>query len=120
MPLAEGGLSMPQMMMTFMPLSGSGPLFVALFNPTSWIVFGGRQLAIGDGWQNTQDGETVSVRVESQCTAAGQGGFLVVFRENAQVRQESCLSPAVALPLRVLLVQSDGDRIEMTLTEYRP
>jgi curli biogenesis system outer membrane secretion channel CsgG len=119
-PISEGGLSMQQMMMTFMPLSGTGPLFAALFNPTSWMVFGGRQLTVGDGWQNTQRGRTMSVRVESQCAAAGQGGFLVVFRENEQVRQESCLSPAVALPLRVLMASNDGDRVEMTLTEYRP
>jgi curli biogenesis system outer membrane secretion channel CsgG len=119
-PISEGGLSMQQMMMTFMPLSGAGPLFAALFNPASWMIFGGRQLNVGDGWQNRQGGRTVSVRVDSQCTAAGQGGFLVVFRENDQVRQESCLSPAVALPLRVLIASDDGDRIEMTLTEYRP
>jgi len=62
----------------------------------------------------------MSVRVESQCAFAGQGGLLVVFRENNQVRQETCLSPAVALPLRVLMVQDGGDRIEMTLTEFRP
>jgi curli biogenesis system outer membrane secretion channel CsgG len=120
LPLSEGGLSMPQMMMAFMPLSGAGPLFVALFNPTSWMVFGGRQLTIGDGWQNTHDGETLSVRVESQCDAGGQGGVLVVTRENNQVRQESCLSPTVALPLRVMIASDDGDRIQLTLTEYRP
>jgi len=120
MPVGEGGLSMPQMMMTFMPLSGSGPLFLALFNPATWMVFGGRQLAIGDNWQNSQRGETMSVRVESQCAFAGQGGLQVVFRENEQVRQESCISPSVALPLRALLVQNDGDRVELVLTEYRP
>jgi curli biogenesis system outer membrane secretion channel CsgG len=119
-PMGEGGVSGPQMMMTFMPLASSGPLFVALFNPAAWIMFGGRQLAIGDGWQNSQGRESMSVRVESQCTYGGQGGLLVVFRVNDQVRQESCISPNVALPLRVLLVQENGDRVEMTLTEYRP
>jgi curli biogenesis system outer membrane secretion channel CsgG len=120
MPVGEGGISGPQMMMTFMPLASSGPLFIALFNPAAWIMFGGRQLAIGDGWQNSQGGESMSVRVESQCTYGGQGGLLVVFRENDQVRQESCISPNVALPLRALLVEHNGDRVEMILTEYRP
>jgi curli biogenesis system outer membrane secretion channel CsgG len=120
MPLSEGGISAPQMMMTFMPLASSGPLFVALFNPAAWIMFGGRQLAIGDGWQNTEGRRSMSVRVESQCAYGGQGGLMVVFRENEQVRQESCISPNVALPLRVLLGERNGDRIEMILTEYRP
>jgi curli biogenesis system outer membrane secretion channel CsgG len=120
MPVGEAGISGPQMMMTFMPLASSGPLFVALFNPATWIMFGGRQLTIGDGWQNTEGRRSMSVRVESQCTYGGQGGLMVVFRENDQVRQESCLSPNVALPLRVLLGERNGDRIEMILTEYRP
>lgn len=120
MPVGEGGISGPQMMMTFMPLASSGPLFVALFNPAAWIMFGGRQLAIGDGWQNSEGRRSMSVRVESQCTYGGQGGLMVVFRENEQVRQESCISPNVALPLRALLVERNGDRVEMILTEYRP
>jgi hypothetical protein len=120
LPLSEGGLSMPQMMMSFGPLNGAGPLFPALFNPAAWMMFGGRQLTVGDGWQNSHGGETVSVRVEAQCSAGGQGGVLVRIRQNDQVRQESCLSPTVALPLRTLMVSNDGDRIELTLTEYRP
>jgi curli biogenesis system outer membrane secretion channel CsgG len=120
MPVGEGGISGPQMMMTFMPLASSGPLFIALFNPAAWIMFGGRQLAIGDGWQNSEGRRSMSVRVESQCTYGGQGGLMVVFRENEQVRQESCISPNVALPLRALLVERNGDRVEMILTEYRP
>ncbi len=119
-PLSEGGLSMPQMMMTFGPLNGAGPLFPALFNPAAWMMFGGRQLTIGDGWENRHGSETMSVRVDEQCSAGGQGGLLVRIRENGQVRQESCLSPTVALPLRNLMVSSDGDRLELTLTEYRP
>ena len=120
MPVGAVGMSPPQMMMTFMPLAQSGPLFVALFNPTAWMLLGGRQLTVGDGWQSTEGGETRSVRVESQCAHAGWGGVLVVFRENDAVRQESCLSPSVALPLRVLMALRRGDRIEMTLTEFRP
>ena len=103
---------MPQMMMSFGPLNGAGPLFPALFNPAVWMMFGGRELTVGDSWQNTQDGETMSIRVESECNAAGQGGVLVRIRENDQIRQESCLSPTVALPLRNLIVPDDGDRIE--------
>lgn len=110
----------PQMLMAFAPLAGAGPVFAALFNPMAWMMFSGRQLSVGDGWQSTQEGETVSVRAESQCAHAGQGGLLVVFRRNNQVQQESCLSPSVALPLRVLLVQDGGDRVELTLAEYRP
>jgi curli biogenesis system outer membrane secretion channel CsgG len=119
-PLSEGGLSMPQMMMTFGPLNAAGPLFPALFNPAVWMMFGGRQLTVGDSWENRSGGDTFSVRVETQCNSAGQGGVLVRIRENDQVRQESCLSPTVALPLRNLLVSDDNDRIELTLTEYRP
>ena len=120
LPLSEGGLSMPQMMMTFGPLSGAGPLFPALFNPAVWMMFGGRELTVGDGWMNSRGGETTSVRVEEQCAAAGQGGVLVRIRQNDRVLQESCLSPTVALPLRTLMVSRDGDRIELTLSEYRP
>jgi curli biogenesis system outer membrane secretion channel CsgG len=119
-PLSEGGLSMPQMMMAFGPLNGAGPLFPALFNPAVWMMFGGRELSVGDSWQSSHDGDTYSIRVESECSTAGQGGVLVRIRENDQVRQESCLSPTVALPLRNLIVSSDNDRIELTLTEYRP
>lgn len=112
---AEG----PGAAMYFGPLMTMGPIGVLLFNPASWILMGGRQLSVGDGWSSSSGGESVSVRVESQCSHAGQGGLLIVVRTNNQVSMESCVSPAVALPLRTLVVD-EGERMEMRLTEFRP
>lgn len=97
-----------------------GPVGLVLFNPMSWMMLAGRELAVGDGWSYAGGGESVSIRIESECSGAGQAGLLVVFRDNDVVRQESCLARDVALPLRVLLRPDDDDVIEMTLVEYRP
>lgn len=118
--VGTGGQAGPQMMMSFAPLMTMGPLAITLFNPTSWIIFGGHQLSVGDGWSTTSEGESTSVRVEQQCAHAGQGGLLIVLRRNNQVVSESCVSPTVAMPLRVLTADEGGDRVELTLTEYRP
>jgi curli biogenesis system outer membrane secretion channel CsgG len=118
-PVAQAGQTTPMMGMGFAQLMTMGPIGIALFNPTAWIMFGGRELTVGDGWSNSSGGESTSVRVESTCTHAGQNGVLVVVRQNNEVRQESCLSPSVALPLRTMVGDNDS-RIELLLTEFRP
>jgi len=76
-------------------------------------------VSVGDGWSSSQGGETMEVRVESECQAAGQGGMLLVFRENGVVRTQSCLAPDIALPITTSM--SDDDMVlELTLVEYRP
>lgn len=110
----------PQSMMMFAPLMSMGPLAMTLFNPTSWMLFQGHQLSVGDGWSSSSGGESMSIRVEQQCAYGGQGGLLVVMRENNRVASESCVSPTVALPLRSFYSSDDGDRVELVLTEFRP
>jgi len=113
--------AMPGMqMMGFSQLMALGPLGMVLFNPGSWMFLYGHELTIGDEWSQRNGNESFSVRVESTCSFAGQTGVQVITRENDQVRQESCIAAGVALPLRVLTISDDNDRIEMTLTEYHP
>lgn len=119
LPVAQAGQG-PQMSMGFGQLMAMGPIGIALFNPMSWMFMAGRQLTIGDEWSQTNDGQSMSVKVESNCEAAGQGGVLIVTKVNNRVATESCVSPTVALPLRTLIAGDDGDRIEMVLTAYRP
>ena len=119
LPVAQPGQPV-QMGMGMGQLMAMGPLGIMLFNPTSWIMLGGRQLTIGDEWSNRSGGESMSVKVERGCEHAGQGGVLVVTKVNNNVASESCLSPNVALPLRILMQSEGGNRMEMMLTEYRP
>jgi hypothetical protein len=114
------GQAGPQMMMSFAPLMTMGPLAITLFNPASWMLYGGRELQIGDGWSSSSGGESMSVRVEQQCAHGGQGGVLIVLRSNNRVASESCISPTVAMPLRTLAASEDNSRVELILTEYRP
>lgn len=118
-PMGQGGSGQPMMGMGMGQLMAMGPIGIMLFNPTGWMFLYGRQMNVGDEWSSTSDGETVSVRVESTCSHAGQGGYKTAMRQNNQLRHESCLAQSVALPLRVL-VADDDSRMEMTLTEYRP
>jgi curli biogenesis system outer membrane secretion channel CsgG len=118
-PVAQEGGSPMMMGMGMGQLMALGPVGIMLFNPTAWIFMYGHQLTVGDEWSSTSDGESVSVKVDATCSAAGQGGVLVVMRENGEVRHESCVAPEVALPLRVMMT-TDDSRIEMTLTEYHP
>ena len=107
------------MMMGYPQFMAMGPVGLMLFNPMSWMTIQGRQLTLGDGWSSSQGGESLEVRVESQCQAAGQGGMLLVFRENGAVRTQSCLAPDVALPITTSM-HDDNMEIVMTLVEYRP
>ena len=107
------------MMMGYPQFMTMGPVGIMLFNPMSWMAIQGRQLTMGDGWTSSQGGETMEFKVESQCRAAGQNGMLLVFRENGQVRTQSCLSPDIALPI-VTSMHDDDMGLELTLVEYRP
>ena len=107
------------MMMGYPQFMTMGPVGILLFNPMSWMAIQGRQLTLGDGWSSSQGGESMEIRVESQCQSAGQSGMLLVFRENGQVRTQSCLAPDVALPI-VTSMHDDDMVIELTLVEYRP
>jgi hypothetical protein len=117
-PVAQQG-GMPGMQMGFQQFMAMGPIGLVLFNPGSWMFLYGHELTIGDEWSQRSGRESFSVKVERACQHGGQNGVLVITRENDQVRQESCLSPQVALPLRAMIVDDDT-RIELTLTEYRP
>jgi hypothetical protein len=110
----------PGAIMSFMPLMQMGPGAALLFNPATFMMFGGRQLSIGDGWSSSSGGDNVAVRVEAQCAYGGQGGLNVIMRANGQVVSESCLSPNVPMPLRSLSQDRDGDRVELVLVEFRP
>lgn len=101
-------------------LMALGPIGITLFNPAAWMMFAGHELEVGDGWSYSSGGESLSVKVESQCQHAGLTGYLVVLRSNDSAQQESCVAKDVALPLHVKLQSDDGSVIEMTLTEYRP
>lgn len=111
-----GGEGMQMGYMQFMTL---GPIGLTLFNPMSWMMLQGHELTVGDGWTYSSGGESIAVQVESECSHAGHGGLLVVVRENGAPRQQSCVAPDVALPLRVQLNDED-EVIDMTLVEYRP
>jgi hypothetical protein len=101
----------------YQELAALGPAGILLFNPAAWIMMWGRELSIGDEWSHSSGGESLSIRVDRECTYAGQRGALIVMRENNQVRMESCVSPDVPLPLRMLT--DDGDnQWEMTLVSF--
>lgn len=109
----------PMMGMGFGQLMSLGPIGIMLFNPAAWMVFYGHQLSVGDEWSNSSGGEKMSIKVERTCDHAGQGGLMTILRENDQVRQESCVSPTVALPLRVMTDDGSGSKMEMVLVEFR-
>ncbi len=110
----------PGAFMTFAPLMGMGPLGATLFSPASVMMFQGHQLTMGDGWSNSSRGQTMSMKVEAQCSYGGQGGLNLVTRHNDQVVMETCVAPDVALPLRSLVQGDHGERFELVLTEYHP
>jgi hypothetical protein len=96
-----------------------GPIGITLFNPLAWMMFSGRELAVGDGWSYSGGGESVAIQVERECSQAGQRGLLTVLRTNGEIQQESCVARDVALPLRTLM-REDGWVVELKLVEYRP
>ena len=101
----------------YQELAALGPAGIMLFNPAAWIMMWGRELTIGDEWSQSSGGESFSIRVDRECQHGGQRGALIVMRENGRVMMESCVSPDVPLPLR-MLTDSEGDRWEMTLVSF--
>ncbi len=116
-PDPNGGMGNPMAIGQLMAL---GPIGLALFSPGMSMMFMGQQLSLGDGWSNSSGGHSMSVKVESQCQHAGVNGLTTVMRENNKVKQTSCLSPNVALPLEVVMNEDDKDGVTMTLVEFRP
>ena len=113
------GVGAQGMQMGMGQMMALGPIGILLFNPTAWIMFDGRELTVGDEWNYSSGGDQLSIKVQQQCSHAGQNGLLVVMQSNGETHQETCLAPEVALPLRMLM-QDGNDRTEMTLVEYRP
>jgi hypothetical protein len=105
------------MMMNMQQLATMGELAV-MMNPAWGMMFGGREMTVGDGWSSSERGRSASFKVESTCAAAGQGGVMLVGRENNEVTLSICMSPNVALPLS--FVGGDKGELKMTLVEYHP
>jgi hypothetical protein len=97
-----------------------GPIGMALFSPAWSMMFMGQQLSLGDGWSSSSGGHSMSVKVESQCQHAGVNGLMSVMRENNKQKSTTCISPNVALPLEVVMNNSDTELLQMTLVEFRP
>jgi curli biogenesis system outer membrane secretion channel CsgG len=116
-PDPSGGMGNPMAMGQLMAL---GPIGMTLFSPAWGMMFMGQQLQLGDGWSSSSGGNSMSVKVESQCQHAGVNGLMTVVRENNQQKSTSCLSPNVALPLEVVMNNDDDDVVQMTLVEFRP
>jgi curli biogenesis system outer membrane secretion channel CsgG len=102
-----------------MQLAAMGPGALVLFSPM-YMFFGGQQWSVGNEWTFTQDGETVSFKVESTCAYAGVSGLRGVWRQNNETRLDMCVSPNVALPLAVAMLDEDGESYQLTLVEFRP
>lgn len=102
----------------FGELAALGPAGIMLFNPAAWILMWGRELNVGDEWSTSSGGESFSIRVDRTCEHGGQQGALIVMRENGRVSMESCVSPNVPLPLR-MLTDDGSSRYEMTLVSFR-
>ena len=116
-PDPNGGMSNPMAMGQLMAL---GPIGMALFSPAWSMMFMGQQLSLGDGWSSSSGGHSMSVKVESQCQHAGVNGLMSVMRENNKQKSTTCISPNVALPLEVVMNNSDTELLQMTLVEFRP
>ncbi|HWP36693.1 MAG TPA: hypothetical protein VNL18_03980 [Gemmatimonadales bacterium] len=102
-----------------MQLAAMGPGALVLFSPM-YMFFGGQQWSVGNEWTFTQDGETVSFKVESTCSYAGVSGLRGVWRQNNETRLDMCVSPNVALPLAVTMLDEDGESYQLTLVEFTP
>lgn len=112
----ESSEAVPQLMM--MHCMMIAPVTVALFTPM-WAWFLGRSWKTGDHWSMSRGGESLSFRIEDDCSHAGQHGVLGVMEQNGEVRLQSCVATGLPLPLAVLWVEDDDESIEMTLEEYR-
>jgi curli biogenesis system outer membrane secretion channel CsgG len=103
-----------------MQLIGLGPVGLALFNPVWMLLLGGHQWEIGNGWQQTQNGETSSFKVEERCAQAGVSGVRGVWRQNQKSLMNMCVNPNVPLPLTVTFNADEGSSTALQLVEFRP
>lgn len=103
-----------------MQLISLGPAGMTLFNPLWMVLIGGHEWQLGDGWQNTQNGQSSSFKVEEKCQQAGVNGLKGVLRQNRKVAMDMCVSPNVALPLATTYNADDGSTTAMQLVEFRP
>lgn len=103
-----------------MQLIGLGPVGLALFNPVWMLLLGGHQWEIGNGWQQTQNGETTSFKVEERCAQAGVSGVRGVWRQNQKSLMDMCVNPNVPLPLMVTFNADEGSSTALQLVEFRP
>jgi curli biogenesis system outer membrane secretion channel CsgG len=103
-----------------MQLIGLGPVGLALFNPVWMLLLGGHQWEIGNGWQQTQNGETSSFKVEERCAQAGVSGVRGVWRQNQKSLMDMCVNPNVPLPLMVTFNADEGSSTALQLVEFRP
>jgi curli biogenesis system outer membrane secretion channel CsgG len=103
-----------------MQLIGLGPVGLALFNPVWMLLLGGHQWEIGNGWQQTQNGETTSFKVEERCAQAGVSGVRGVWRQNQKSLMDMCVNPNVPLPLMVTFSADEGSSTALQLVEFRP
>jgi hypothetical protein len=67
----------------------------------------------------SQGGESLSFRIDRECSHAGQTGVLGVMEQNGEVRLQVCVSTGLPLPTAVLWNEDSDESIEMTLVEYR-
>jgi hypothetical protein len=102
-----------------MQVAAMGPAAIVLFSPMYGMLMG-YEWEVGNEWSFTSEGETVSFRVEAECSYAGIQGLRGVWRQNQRARLEVCVSPQVALPLAVVFRDDNEEVYRMTLVEYRP
>ncbi len=93
------------------------PVLMAVHTPMA-MWFMGRSFERGDHWEMRHGDESLSFRVESECSHAGQDGMLAVVKENDELRLRACVATDVVLPLAVTW-RDNGDTVDMTLVEYR-
>ncbi len=105
---------LPQLMMS----PAGAPMIATLFAPWWGMYFAGRDWAVGAGWSFSDGAKQVSFKVEDTCSYAGVEGKNVVWREDDEVRGESCIAIGVALPLAVSFRDDSGRHYKVTLTEY--
>jgi len=104
----------------FMQMAAMGPGAIILFSPV-YMMFGGQQWQVGNEWTFTQEGETASFKVESECSHAGVTGLRGVWRKDNAIMLDMCVSPSVALPLAVTMNDEDGKTShQLKLVEFRP
>jgi hypothetical protein len=109
------GTLMSQMM--FNP--AAAPLSFTLFAPWMTMFFMGAGFESGSSWSFTdEEGTQVSFNVGGECEHAGITGTQATMMENEEIRSEICISPDVALPLKIFFADDADDTYEITLTEY--